>query len=69
MLSVQPINYEKTVWMWSAKTVMKPSFEIYLGEKKDHESRKLSVSRISPDHEIELGEYVNTVQEQDQRTN
>ncbi len=34
VLSVQPINYQKTVWMWSARAVGNPKFEICMGENK-----------------------------------
>ncbi len=34
VLAVQPINYMKTVRMWSARAVTLPKFEFFLGENK-----------------------------------
>jgi hypothetical protein len=34
VLSVQPINYEKTELMWTARAIGKPRFDIFMGEHK-----------------------------------
>ena len=34
VLSLQPINYEKTVVLWSSRAVGKPNFEVAMGERK-----------------------------------
>ncbi len=34
VLAVQPINYNKTVWMWSARAVTLPKFDVYFGGNK-----------------------------------
>jgi hypothetical protein len=34
ILSVQPINYEKTELLWSARAIGKPRFEISMGDRK-----------------------------------
>jgi hypothetical protein len=34
VLAVQPINYTKTVWMWAARAVKPPMFDVYLGGSK-----------------------------------
>ncbi|CAF4522977.1 unnamed protein product, partial [Rotaria socialis] len=33
ILSVQPINYEKTVGLWSARAIGTPKFDLYMSEK------------------------------------
>ena len=34
ILAVQPINYGKTEWLWTARAVGKPKFEVVMGENK-----------------------------------
>jgi hypothetical protein len=34
VLAVQPINYTNTVWMWAARAVKPPMFNVYLGANK-----------------------------------
>ena len=33
-LSIQPINYEKTEWLWTARAIGRPKFEVQMGENK-----------------------------------
>ena len=34
VLSVQPINYKKTEWLWTARAIGNPKFEAHMGENK-----------------------------------
>jgi hypothetical protein len=54
VLTVQPINYLKTAWMWSTRVVILPKFEVYIGENKIQRMNCFQIFGIQSDFEIRL---------------